>query len=133
MAAVATSECDLAALRAGQQSDHAGVALPLGFGRHRPERQVALLSVRPGTPGPGIRRRSTGAWLTRSSAAGPRRFSAICTHAGCVVGEVTGGTINCMYHGSNFDITNGSVKKSPATKGPAPAKANVKSGSLSLG
>lgn len=62
-----------------------------------------------------------------------KAFSAICTHAGCVVGEVSGGTINCMCHGSKFDITDGSVKKGPATKGLAPAKVNVKGGSVSLG
>ncbi|MET7795205.1 Rieske (2Fe-2S) protein [Streptomyces decoyicus] len=61
-----------------------------------------------------------------------KAFSAICTHAGCVVGEVTGGTINCMCHGSKFDITDGSVKKGPATKGLAPAKVNVKGGSVTL-
>ncbi|MGW7491328.1 Rieske (2Fe-2S) protein [Streptomyces sp. NPDC054786] len=61
-----------------------------------------------------------------------KAFSAICTHAGCVVGEVSGGTINCMCHGSKFDITDGSVKKGPATKGLAPAKVNVKGGSVAL-
>ncbi|MFE3886064.1 Rieske (2Fe-2S) protein [Streptomyces lydicus] len=62
-----------------------------------------------------------------------KAFSAICTHAGCVAGEVSGGTINCMCHGSKFDITDGSVKKGPATKGLAPAKVNVKGGSVALG
>lgn len=62
-----------------------------------------------------------------------KAFSAICTHAGCVVGEVSGGTINCMCHGSKFDITDGSVKKGPATKGLAPAKVNVKGDSVALG
>ncbi|MGW7577269.1 Rieske (2Fe-2S) protein [Streptomyces sp. NPDC054765] len=62
-----------------------------------------------------------------------KAFSAICTHAGCVVGEVSGGTINCMCHGSKFDINDGSVKKGPATKGLAPAKVNVKGGSVALG
>jgi len=62
-----------------------------------------------------------------------KAFSAICTHAGCVVGEVSGGTINCMCHGSKFDITDGSVKTGPATKGLAPAKVTVKGGSVTLG
>jgi len=62
-----------------------------------------------------------------------KAFSAICTHAGCVVGEVSGGTINCMCHGSKFDINDGSVKKGPATKALAPAKVNVKGGSVALG
>ncbi|GFE26402.1 iron-sulfur protein [Streptomyces nigrescens] len=62
-----------------------------------------------------------------------KAFSAICTHAGCVVGEVAGGTINCMCHGSKFDITDGSVKTGPATKALAPAKVTVKGGSVTLG
>ncbi|MFG2289220.1 Rieske (2Fe-2S) protein [Streptomyces sp. NPDC048595] len=62
-----------------------------------------------------------------------KAFSAVCTHAGCIVGEVAGGTINCMCHGSKFDITDGSVKDGPATKPLAPAKVNVKGGSVSLG
>ncbi|MFG2141506.1 Rieske (2Fe-2S) protein [Streptomyces sp. NPDC048650] len=62
-----------------------------------------------------------------------KAFSAICTHAGCVVGEVSGGTINCMCHGSKFDIADGSVKEGPATKGLPSAKVNVKGGSVTLG
>ncbi|MFJ9407330.1 Rieske (2Fe-2S) protein [Streptomyces sp. NPDC101393] len=62
-----------------------------------------------------------------------KAFSAICTHAGCVVGEISGGTINCLCHGSKFDITDGSVKDGPATSALAPAKVNVKGDSVTLG
>lgn len=43
-------------------------------------------------------------------------FSAACTHRGCSVGSVSGGTINCPCHGSKFDIADGSVKNPPADK-----------------
>jgi Rieske Fe-S protein len=46
-----------------------------------------------------------------------RAFSAVCTHVGCVLNQVTGGTINCPCHGSRFTITNGAVVTGPA---PAP-------------
>jgi nitrite reductase/ring-hydroxylating ferredoxin subunit len=62
-----------------------------------------------------------------------KAFSAVCTHSGCVVGEVTGGTINCPCHGSKFAITDGSVQDGPATKPLAPAEVNVKGGSVTLG
>lgn len=41
-------------------------------------------------------------------------FSAVCTHAGCVVGDVADGTINCGCHGSKFSIADGSVVAGPA-------------------
>ncbi|MFJ9852322.1 Rieske (2Fe-2S) protein [Streptomyces sp. NPDC101150] len=62
-----------------------------------------------------------------------KAFSAVCPHAGCLVGEITGGTINCLCHGSKFDISDGSVKHGPATTGLSTAKANVEGGSVTLG
>jgi Rieske Fe-S protein len=62
-----------------------------------------------------------------------KAFSAVCTHSGCLVGEIAGGTINCMCHGSKFDITDGSVKDGPATRALSAAKVNVKGGSVTLG
>ncbi|MGD0242597.1 MAG: Rieske (2Fe-2S) protein [Streptosporangiaceae bacterium] len=41
-------------------------------------------------------------------------FTAICTHAGCTVGSVSNGTINCPCHGSRFNINNGAVVNGPA-------------------
>jgi len=43
-------------------------------------------------------------------------FSAICTHQGCSVNQVKGGTINCPCHGSKFEVGDGSVRSGPATK-----------------
>ena len=43
-------------------------------------------------------------------------FSATCTHLGCTVRAVAGGTINCFCHGSRFRITDGSVAGGPAPR-----------------
>jgi Rieske Fe-S protein len=43
-----------------------------------------------------------------------KAFDATCTHQGCLVGSVSGGTINCPCHGSHFSITDGSPQSGPA-------------------
>lgn len=59
-------------------------------------------------------------------------FSAICTHAGCTVSQVTGGVISCPCHGSRYSITDGSVKSGPAPS-PLPAKkVDVSKGEITL-
>jgi Rieske Fe-S protein len=50
-----------------------------------------------------------------------RAFSAVCTHVGCILNQVTGGTINCPCHGSRFTITSGAVVAGPAPT-PLPKK-----------
>jgi Rieske Fe-S protein len=57
--------------------------------------------------------------VTQPTAGHYKAFSAICTHQGCVVGEVTT-TIGCPCHGSKFAIADGSVVNGPATA-PLPA------------
>ncbi|MET8146140.1 Rieske (2Fe-2S) protein [Sphaerisporangium sp. NPDC005288] len=50
-----------------------------------------------------------------------RAFSAKCTHQGCAVASVSGGTINCPCHGSRFSISTGAVARGPADR-PLPRK-----------
>jgi Rieske Fe-S protein len=57
-------------------------------------------------------------------------FSAVCTHQGCIVGDVSGGTINCPCHGSKFNISNGSVVQGPATSPLAPVSVKVQGTSI---
>ncbi|RFU88084.1 Rieske (2Fe-2S) protein [Streptomyces triticagri] len=56
-----------------------------------------------------------------------KAFSAVCTHQGCVVKSVEGGTINCVCHGSKFSIEDASVESGPATA-PLPAEKITVSG-----
>lgn len=59
--------------------------------------------------------------VTQPTAGEFKAFSATCTHQGCTVGSVDGGTINCPCHGSKFNIADGAVAKGPATQ-PLPSK-----------
>ena len=60
-------------------------------------------------------------------------FSATCTHQGCKVAEVKGGTINCPCHGSKFEVADGAVRTGPANK-PLPYRSlKVDGDQISLG
>lgn len=43
-----------------------------------------------------------------------KAFSNVCTHQGCKVSEIAGGTINCKCHGAKFSIEDGSPTEGPA-------------------
>ena len=62
-----------------------------------------------------------------------KAFSAICTHQGCPVGEVTGGQIVCPCHGSAFSIEDGSVVNGPAESPLAEEPISVNVGDITLG
>ncbi|KUI48516.1 (2Fe-2S)-binding protein [Mycobacterium sp. GA-1199] len=53
--------------------------------------------------------------LTQPTPGDFKGFSATCTHAGCTVRDVAGGTINCPCHGSRFNL-DGTVANGPATR-----------------
>ena len=57
-------------------------------------------------------------------------FTAVCTHAGCTVGSVSSGTINCPCHGSRFNINNGAVVNGPAASPLAPINIKVQGTSI---
>ena len=59
-----------------------------------------------------------------------KAFTAVCTHQGCIVSTVSGGTINCPCHGSKFSIVNGSVVNGPAPLPLAPVGIEVEGTSI---
>lgn len=71
--------------------------------------------------GGGVILASAGFVVTQPKKGTFEGFSSICTHQGCTLHDVTGGTINCVCHGSKFSIKDGSVVNGPATS-PLPKK-----------
>ena len=68
--------------------------------------------------------------ITQPQAGSFDAFTAVCTHQGCIVGSVAGGTINCPCHGSKFSIADGSVVNGPATSPLAPVSIKVQGTSI---
>ncbi|MFF4188794.1 Rieske (2Fe-2S) protein [Streptomyces sp. NPDC001691] len=59
--------------------------------------------------------------VTQPEAGTFKGFSAVCTHQGCTVTSVSGGTINCPCHGSKYRVADASVAGGPAPR-PLPAR-----------
>jgi Rieske Fe-S protein len=68
--------------------------------------------------------------VTRAATGDVHAFSAVCTHQGCTVAAVTGGTIDCPCHGSRFDATTGAVRAGPATSPLPPVAVVVRAGKV---
>lgn len=71
--------------------------------------------------------------LTQPSKGTFMAFSAICTHQGCPVGSVQGGTINCPCHGSKYSIEDGSVVNGPASQPLQSLSVDVQGDQLKVG
>ena len=76
--------------------------------------------------------------VTQPSKGEFKAFSASCTHQGCLVGSVDGGTIICPCHGSQFDIATGDPVQGPSGSDPStiaalpPADVSIDGGTLTL-
>ena len=68
--------------------------------------------------------------ITQPRAGSFEAFTAVCTHQGCTVSSVSGGTVNCPCHGSKFSIANGSVVTGPAASALAPVSIKVQGTSI---
>jgi Rieske Fe-S protein len=55
-----------------------------------------------------------GLVIVRDGDSGLRGFSAVCTHAGCIISDVIDGIIICPCHGSRFDAKTGAALSGPA-------------------
>ncbi|MFE2883091.1 Rieske (2Fe-2S) protein [Streptomyces sp. NPDC059272] len=75
---------------------------------------------------------SKGVVVTQPTAGTYKAFSSKCTHQGCAVSSISGGAIVCPCHGSEFSVTDGSVKKGPATQGLPAEQISVSGDSITL-
>ncbi|WP_428964621.1 Rieske (2Fe-2S) protein [Micromonospora fluostatini] len=73
-----------------------------------------------------------GVVITQPTAGEFKGFDPICTHQGCPVSNVDGGTINCTCHNSSFSITDGSVQSGPATRPLAEKQLRISGENISL-
>ncbi|MFF8916982.1 Rieske (2Fe-2S) protein [Streptomyces sp. NPDC015032] len=73
-----------------------------------------------------------GIVVTQPAAGSFKAFSSKCTHQGCAVSSVSGGTINCACHNSRFDLATGDVTAGPATRPLAAEAIKVKGDSITL-
>jgi Rieske Fe-S protein len=92
----------------------------------------ALASVSDIPIGGGVVFAARGVVVTHPKEGTVKAFSATCTHAGCAVSEVSGGTINCNCHGSKFKVSDGSVAAGPANRGLSPVGLKVRGDSIQL-
>jgi nitrite reductase/ring-hydroxylating ferredoxin subunit len=80
--------------------------------------------------GGGVILSSANVVVTQPAKGSYQGFGATCTHQGCLLASVAGGTINCGCHGSQFSIKDGSnvagPNGTPAGSVPALPKVNVK-------
>ena len=105
-------------------------AAPAGSGSGAAAAPAALASTSDVPVGGGKILTDKKIVLTQPKAGEFHGFSAVCTHAGCTVGSVSGGTIDCPCHGSRFSITDGAVVNGPATSPLPPVNVKVQGTSI---
>jgi Rieske Fe-S protein len=102
----ATPAAPTGSVRLGPTSD-----VPVGGGKIYTEEQVVV---------------------TQPAAGKFKCFTAVCTHQGCLVDDVSSGTINCPCHGSRYSIANGSVVQGPAPAALASKTINITGDTITL-
>jgi Rieske Fe-S protein len=100
---------------AGSPAQGGGYPAPAGTGSSAGAAGPVILAKTTDIPvGGGMVLTGRRIVITQPQAGTFHAFTAICTHLGCLVNAVSGGTINCPCHGSRYSIVNGSVVGGPA-------------------
>jgi len=104
-----------------------------GYSNNGSDTPTALTTLAEVPEGGGVVLTDQGVVVTRESGDKVHCFSAVCTHQGCLVNQVSDGRINCPCHGSAFDANTGAVVAGPAPS-PLPAvPVTVVNGSIYAG
>ena len=94
---------------------------------------AAVLTTTSQVPdGGGLILDQDGIVITQPAAGTFKGFSNICTHQQCPVSNVSNGTINCLCHGSQYSIEDGSVVGGPAPAPLPPKNVAVKGKNITL-
>jgi Rieske Fe-S protein len=70
--------------------------------------------------------------VTQPQAGQYKAFTAVCTHQGCTVTNISNNQIQCPCHGSIFSAKDGSVLNGPATTGLSPMTATVSGANVTV-
>jgi Rieske Fe-S protein len=70
--------------------------------------------------------------VTQPPAGEYQAFTAVCTHAQCIVDQVADGTIDCPCRASKFSAKDGSVVTGPASSPLASKSIPITAGQISL-
>jgi Rieske Fe-S protein len=70
--------------------------------------------------------------VTQPTAGEYKAFTAVCTHMGCIVNQISDGTIDCPCHGSEYSIKTGAVVRGPAPLPLASKKIKITGDSIFL-
>ena len=111
-------------------SSSASSAAPAGSGSGAAAAPAALASTSDVPVGGGKILADKKIVITQPQSGAFHAFSAVCTHAGCTVGSVSDGTINCPCHGSRFSVVTGAVVNGPATSPLPPVNVKVQGTSI---
>ena len=93
----------------------------------------AVASVADVPVGGGLVLQSQQVVITQPAEGEFRAFSAVCTHQGCLVTDVSDGEIFCPCHGSRFTIASGDVVAGPAPSALPERQVTVDGDELRLG
>ncbi|CAN3127836.1 ubiquinol-cytochrome c reductase iron-sulfur subunit [Mycobacterium sp. smrl_JER01] len=122
LVAVAVAACSRGSESSGSSDSGDGASAPGGSAQGE-----ALTSTTDVPVGSGV---IVGQVVVTQPVAGDfQAFSAVCTHTGCLINDVSDGTINCPCHGSKFSL-DGAVVNGPAQRPLEPVAVTVQGDSI---